>query len=116
MPNDPVQIFWKSVFSQVRDGVVIRNNGSGPQLKFETIPNGFGVRRDSPFLLVERWLADNQIHGRSETKDESGRGISTIFVPLTITDGNEASWPPNPPAKPEALTSVDVASGTLGFF
>jgi hypothetical protein len=116
MPDDPAQTFWNCVFAQVQSLVCIRNEELGSHLKFERLSNGFGIRRESPFLLVERWLAENRIHGRSETRDKSGRASYTMFVPLTITGENEASWPADPSTKPEALTTEDVANGTLGFF
>lgn len=116
MPNDPVQKFWNSVFAQVQDKVSRRNEESGPHLNFERTTNGFGVRRESPFLSVERWLADSRIHGRSETKDKNGRGIHTLFAPLTITGENEASFPPGQDGKSAPLTTGNVAGGVLGFF
>jgi hypothetical protein len=116
MHNDPVQTFWNSVFAQAQEKVRKRNEEQGPHLKFERIPNGFRVCRESPFLVVEQWLDDNQIYGRSEANDKSGRQIPTVFVPLAITSEHEASLPPDPMRKDVALTAGDVACGVLGFF
>jgi hypothetical protein len=119
MPSDPVQAFWNSAFAQVQDRVSKRNEESAPHLKFERIPNGFKVCRESPFLVVERWLADNRIHGRSATKDKSGREMHTLFVPLTITGENEASFPPDPVGKSVPLTTDETRGrnpGTDGTF
>lgn len=116
MPNDPVQIFWNSVFAKVQDRVSKRNEESASHLKFGNIPNGFRVCRESPFLAVERWLDDTQIYGRSETKDESGREMPTMFVPLTITGENEARLPPDPLTKPVAVTADDVVGSVIDLF
>jgi hypothetical protein len=116
MPNDRFQTFWNAVFTKVHDRVSKRNEESGPDLKFERIPNGFRVCRESPFLAVERWLDGNQIYGRSEAKDKSGREMPTMYVPLTINGENEASLPSDQLRKAAALTTDDVADAVLGFF
>ncbi len=117
MPNAPVQIFWSSVLAQVQDWVSITNKESASQLMFERIPNGFRVCRVSPFLVVERWLADNnQIHGGSEAKDEGGHTIHTMFEPLTITGENESSLPQEPPRRPVSQTTGDVVGFVIGLF
>ncbi len=116
MPNDPVQSFWNSVFVQVQEKVHNANKGSGPKLKFEAIPSGFRVYRKSPPLVVERWLSDNCIHGRSEEKDKSGDRIHSMFVPLTITGHHEACLPPDSLKKFTALCPEDVACGVIDLF
>lgn len=115
MPSDHAQMYWNSVLALVQDG--LRRSNSERQLEFKTIPHGFKVWRELPFLAVERWLDDNEICGRSETKGRSGRVIpGALFPPLTVTGENEASWPEDPLRKTAALTPVDVAKGTLDLF
>ena len=117
MSSGPVQTFWNSVGALVQDGISRSNNESEQRLEFVTIPNGFQVCRESPFLVVERWLDDNQIHGMSKTKSSGGRVTpGPPFPPLTIIGQNEASWPEDPTRKPTTLTAADIANGTLDIF
>ena len=115
MPNDLVRTFWDSVLAQVQDSATMKDE-LGSHLKLEKIPNGFRVWRNFPFLAVERWLVDNQIHGRSEAKDKVGREMLIMFPPLTITGENEARLPPDPLRKPGSLTATDVVNSVVDLF
>ena len=112
MLSDPVQSFWNSLFAQVQDRVSKRNEESGPHLKFERIPNGFRVCRESPFLAVERWLDDSLIYGCAK---EYGKSDS-LFQQLTITGENAALLPEDPLRKSKPLTTDVVAGWVLDSF
>ena len=113
MPDDPVKTFWNSVCVKIQCWVTRENKESGSHLELKTMPNGFRVCRESPFLEVERWLADNQIHGSAKY---SVGDTPSMFPPLTVTGENEARLPPDPLIKPVALTSDDVAGWVISRF
>ena len=109
---DLAQVFWNSVFAQVRERVLKENEGSQQRLQLAEIPNGLRVCRNSPFLEVEQWLDGNIINGQSQSSS-SGR---TLLATLTITDANQAWLPADPLTKSTALSVSDVADGVLRLF
>ncbi len=115
--NDPVQIFWSSVFTRVQDWVIAENEQSESGLAFETMRNGFRVHREPPFLAVERWLDDNLIYGRKEPSDKRGRKMPPVKLgPLTITGENEAWLPDDPLLKQGPVTVDDVVHSIKDLF
>jgi hypothetical protein len=84
---------WESIFAMTRDLVAV-HNGRTNQLTFKRFAEGFQIMRESPYLMVQRWVDVNgAICGSIETKNAKGELLNSLgpSFPLKDIDGNLAT-------------------------
>jgi hypothetical protein len=75
---------WARICGGVKERVAILNQ-NGQQLTFRDIGNGFQIRREAPYLAVERWKDGDFIFGSS--RFPGAGSVPAMFPPVFIRDG-----------------------------
>jgi hypothetical protein len=107
---------WCTVSDRVRDAVSNAALSGPEEIRFERIPKGFRVSRESPQVVIERWFDGDRIHGRFHVRTSNGEDVKGLLHPVVLIEN-----PDGEPAfiaedyAPEKLTVEELVSDILAM-
>jgi hypothetical protein len=88
MSETSTRELWDSIVAGTHEGVRNANQQGGLNLTFDRMTEGFRVSRQTPFLVVEVWFSEGNIHRRTQHRDNNGVTKHGLAQPLRISVKN----------------------------